>query len=104
VLFTQLCKYDGQGTTLLSVRDFQQIAGRAGRKGFDNIGYVVAQAPAHDIENRRLEARAGGDAKKRRNIVRRKPPERGYKHWDKSTFERLIACSIRSLTVVAASA
>src|SRR5690606_21545644 len=35
VLFTQLCKYDGDKTKILSVRDFQQIAGRAGRRGFD---------------------------------------------------------------------
>src|SRR5690606_37507134 len=35
VLFTQLCKFDGRKTTILSVRDFKQIAGRAGRKGFD---------------------------------------------------------------------
>ena len=40
VLFTQLCKYDGTGTKILSVRDFKQIAGRAGRRGFDDIGYV----------------------------------------------------------------
>ena len=36
VLFTRLCKYDGEKTAILSVREFQQIAGRAGRKGFDD--------------------------------------------------------------------
>ena len=61
VLFTQLCKFDGEKTAILSVRDFQQIAGRAGRKGFDDRGFVVAQAPEHVIENLRLEAKAGGD-------------------------------------------
>src|SRR5438552_6623256 len=54
VLFTKLCKYDGQKTTILSARDFHQIGGRAGRKGFDDRGWAVAQAPAHAIENRRL--------------------------------------------------
>ena len=54
VLFTRLCKFDGQKTAHLSARDFHQIAGRAGRKGFDDRGYVVAQAPEHVIENIRL--------------------------------------------------
>ena len=91
VLFTKLCKYDGEKTGLLSVRDFQQIAGRAGRKGFDNEGDVVAQAPEHVIENLRLEAKAGSDPVKKKRIVRKKPPEKGYVPWDKVVFERLIA-------------
>ncbi len=90
VLFTRLCKFDGQNTAILSVRDFQQIAGRAGRRGFDVQGYVVAQAPEHVIENKKLEAKANGDPVKRKRIVRRKPPERGYVHWDKATFDRLV--------------
>ncbi len=60
VLFTQLCKYDGQKTAVLTARDFHQIAGRAGRKGFDTQGYVLAQAPEHAIENLRMELKAGG--------------------------------------------
>lgn len=90
VLFTKLCKYDGQKTAVLSVRDFKQIAGRAGRKGFDDKGLVWAQAPEHVIENKKLEAKAAGDAKKLRKLVRKKPPERGYAPWDQQTFERLI--------------
>ena len=90
VLFTKLCKFDGEKTTILSVRDFQQISGRAGRKGFDDEGSVVAQAPEHVIENLRLEAKAGSDAAKKRKIVRKKPPDWGYVHWDKSTFDRLV--------------
>ncbi len=90
VLFTRLCKYDGQGTRILSVRDFKQICGRAGRRGFDERGYVVVQAPEHVIENRKLEAKAADNAKKRRKIVKRRPPEKGYVAWDEGTFQRLM--------------
>lgn len=91
VLFTQLCKYDGEKTAILSVRDFHQIAGRAGRKGFDDKGFVVAQAPAHVIENLRMEAKAKADPKKAKKLVRAKPPERGFVMWSRDTFEKLIA-------------
>ncbi len=91
VLFTKLCKYDGENTAILSVRDFKQIGGRAGRKGFDIQGYVVCQAPAHVIENKRLEAKSVGSDGKKKKFVRRGPPERGYVPWDRSTFERLIS-------------
>jgi superfamily II RNA helicase len=90
VLFTKLCKFDGEKTAILTVRDFQQIAGRAGRKGFDDRGTVVAQAPEHVVENLRLEAKAGSDPAKRRKLVRKKPPDKGYVHWDAKTFERLV--------------
>jgi energy-coupling factor transporter ATP-binding protein EcfA2 len=88
VLFTQLCKFDGESVDILSVRDFKQIAGRAGRKGFDDQGFVVAQAPAWVIENKRLAAQL--ESGKKKKVVRKKPPTRGYKHWDEETFERLI--------------
>ena len=91
VLFTKLCKFDGEKTAILKVRDFQQISGRAGRKGFDTEGSVVAQAPEHVIENLRLEAKAGTDQAKKRKIVKKKPPDWGYVHWDKATFEKLMA-------------
>jgi superfamily II RNA helicase len=90
VLFTKLCKFDGEKTSLVSVRDFHQIAGRAGRKGFDDRGSVVAQAPEHVIENLRLEAKAGSDPVKRKRIVRKKPPDWGYVHYDRATFDRLV--------------
>ncbi|HEV8199013.1 MAG TPA: DUF3516 domain-containing protein [Candidatus Polarisedimenticolia bacterium] len=86
VLFSRLCKYDGQKTAVLSARDFHQIAGRAGRKGFDDRGFVVAQAPEHAIENLRLHEKAK-DGKK---FVRRKPPEHNFANWDHATFTRLI--------------
>ena len=98
VLFTKLCKFDGENTKILSVRDFQQISGRAGRKGFDDKGSVVAQAPEHVIENLKLEAKFGGaDAAKKKKFVRKKPPEFGYVHWDKSTFDRLVTSNSEPL-------
>ncbi|PRP92809.1 ski2-like helicase [Enhygromyxa salina] len=93
VLFTKLCKYDGESTKILAVRDFKQISGRAGRKGFDERGWVIAQAPEHVIENLKLEAKARSASKpgkKPKKFVRKKPPERGYVHWDEDTFKRLV--------------
>jgi superfamily II RNA helicase len=86
VLFTQLCKFDGEKTAILGVRDFLQIAGRAGRKGFDERGFVVAQAPAHVVENRRLAAKQAAGKK----VVMQKPPQKGFVHWDRGTFDRLV--------------
>ena len=91
VLFTQLCKFSGEKTAILSARDFHQVSGRAGRKGFDDVGWVVAQAPAHAIENLLLEQKA-------KKFVRRKPPERGFVNWDRQTFARLIAAPPERLT------
>jgi len=95
VLFTQLCKFSGQKTGILSARDFHQISGRAGRKGFDDVGWVVAQAPAHAIENLLLEQKQAGGGKK---FVKRKPPERNFVNWDEKTFARLIAAPPERLT------
>jgi superfamily II RNA helicase len=91
VLFTRLCKFDGEKTAILTVRDFQQISGRAGRKGFDEQGSVVAQAPEHVVENLRMEAKATGDPRKMKKLVKKKPPNKGYVHWDRSTFDRLVS-------------
>src|SRR3954454_9971388 len=88
VLFTALTKYDGVRSRGLKAREFHQIAGRAGRAGYDVVGTVVAQAPEHEVENARLLARAGDDVKKRRRIVRKKAPE-GFVNWSDKTFERL---------------
>ncbi len=90
VLFTALSKYDGSTTRLLQAREFHQIAGRAGRAGFDATGTVVVQAPEHAIANERALAKAGDDPKKRRKVVRKKPPP-GMVSWGRPTFERLVA-------------
>jgi superfamily II RNA helicase len=95
VLFTKLCKFDGQKTGILSARDFHQIGGRAGRKGFDDVGWVVAQAPEHVVENLKLEEKSARDGKK---VVKRKPPEKNFVNWDKQTFARLIAAPPEPLT------
>jgi superfamily II RNA helicase len=89
VMLTSLCKFDGSSTRILSVRDFRQICGRAGRRGFDDQGYVVAQAPEHVIDNLKLEAKAAANPKKK-NFVKRKPPEKGFVAWDEATFRRLL--------------
>ena len=95
VLFTQLCKYSGDKTAILTARDFHQIAGRAGRKGFDDVGYVVAQAPEHVIENLKLEAKSRQTGKK---FQKRKPPEHGYVPFDENTYKRLIDAQPEPLT------
>ncbi|MEU4893155.1 DUF3516 domain-containing protein [Streptomyces sp. NPDC044780] len=97
VLFTALTKYDGQRVRTLRAREFHQIAGRAGRAGFDTAGFVVAQAPEHVIENEKALAKAGDDPKKRRKVVRKKAPE-GFVNWGQNTFEKLIASEPEPLT------
>src|ERR1039458_6878393 len=87
VVFTQLWKYDGKKSAVLSVRDFRQVAGRAGRKGYDDKGYVIVQAPEHVIANKRAEEKASREGKQKR-LVKQRPPE-GNVSWDIRTFERL---------------
>lgn len=95
VLFTRLCKYDGEKTGILSARDFHQIAGRAGRKGFDDLGWVVAQAPEHHVENLKLAQKKAKDGRK---FVKRKPPDRNFVNWEKATFTRLVGALPERLT------
>ena len=97
VVFTQLWKYDGQKAAVLAVRDFRQISGRAGRRGFDERGYVVVQAPEHVIANKRAEEKAAGDPKKLRKLVRERAPE-GFVSWDRKTFERLQSAAPEGLS------
>ncbi len=93
VVFTQLCKYDGEKTKILTVRDFKQICGRAGRRGFDDIGYVIAQAPAHEIENIVAKAKVAEKAAKGKKVKsqpKKSPPEFGYVAWKEETYRKLI--------------
>lgn len=89
VLFTALTKFDGRRSRVLRAREFHQISGRAGRPGFDTVGYVVAQAPEHEVENTRLVAKFAGDPKKLRSVRRKKPPE-GFVNYTESTLNKLV--------------
>lgn len=97
VVFTSLVKFDGAKERHLTAREFHQIAGRAGRAGFDTHGYVVVQAPEHVIENAAALAKAGDDERKKRKITRKKAPE-GRVNWTDKTFERLVAAPPETLT------
>jgi len=90
VLFTGLAKFDGTRQRILRSREFLQIAGRAGRPGFDTAGYVVVQAPEHVIDNAKALAKVGDDPKKQRSVRRKKPPD-GEVVWSEETFEKLVA-------------
>ncbi|MBB3049013.1 superfamily II RNA helicase [Prauserella isguenensis] len=97
VVLSALTKFDGTRQRHLKAREFHQIAGRAGRAGYDTDGYVVVQAPDHVIENAKALEKAGDDAKKKRKITRKKAPE-GFVNWTETTFEKLIAAEPEPLT------
>jgi hypothetical protein len=97
VLLTSLTKYDGRKQRVLRAREFHQIAGRAGRAGFDTIGYVVVQAPEHVVLNAKALAKAGEDPKKRRKVVHKKPQE-GTLTYSEATYDRLVAAAPEPLT------
>ncbi|HUF33432.1 MAG TPA: DUF3516 domain-containing protein [Acidimicrobiales bacterium] len=98
VLMTQLCKYDGTSSRLLSAREFHQIAGRAGRAGYDTSGTVWVQAPEHVVANEVAVAKAADDPKKKKKLVRKKPPERGFVSWSDDTFEKIVSAPPERLT------
>ena len=89
VVLTGLTKFDGVKQRRLRSREFHQIAGRAGRSGFDTEGVVIAEAPEHEIENYKAELKAMGDPKKMKRLKKKKPPE-GFVTWNEATFTRLI--------------
>ncbi|MGD1012278.1 MAG: DUF3516 domain-containing protein [Acidimicrobiales bacterium] len=90
VVLSGLAKYDGSISRLLSAREFHQIAGRAGRAGYDTSGLVVVQAPEHVIENEQAAKKVAGDPRRTRKLVKSKPP-RGFVAWDEAVFDRLVA-------------
>ncbi len=97
VLLSALTKFDGTRMRQLSAREFHQIAGRAGRAGYDTAGTVVVQAPEHETENLKALAKIGDDPKKRRKFIRKKAPE-GFVSWGEPSFEKLIAAEPEKLT------
>ena len=97
VLLTGLSKFDGTRMRQLTAREFHQIAGRAGRAGFDTAGTVVVEAPEHEIENAAALRKAGDDPKKLKKVVRKKPAA-GYVTWGQGSFDRLIAAEPEPLT------
>ena len=96
VLLTGLTKFDGRRMRRLRSREFHQIAGRAGRSGFDTEGIVLAEAPEFEIENEKARLKAGDDPKKLRKIKKKKPPE-GFVTWNEGTFSRLIEAAPEAL-------
>ena len=97
VLMTALTKFDGSRVRVFTVREFRQLAGRAGRPGFDPDGHVWVQAPDHVIDNNRALAKAGDDPKARRKATKAKAPE-GFVHYDEATMQRLMTAQPEPLT------
>lgn len=96
VVLTALTKFDGTKMRKLRAREFHQIAGRAGRMGFDTEGLVIAEAPEFEIENAKALAKAGNDPKKLKKIKRKKAPE-GFVTWNENTFDKLIDAAPETL-------
>ena len=90
VVIRQLYKFDGEKTALLTAREFHQIAGRAGRRGFDDRGRVVVQAPQWTIENKRIDQKVAKNPALKKKLVKKRPPPRAVP-WDERAFERLVA-------------
>lgn len=96
VMLASLSKFDGRRSRLLRSREVHQLAGRAGRPGFDTVGYVVAQAPEHEVENARIAEKFADDAKKLKSVRRKKPPE-GFVNYTEASFTKLIDSQPESL-------
>ncbi|MCG7308569.1 RNA helicase [Brachybacterium sp. ACRRE] len=98
VLLTGLAKFDGKRMRLLNAREFHQIAGRAGRAGYDTVGHVVVQAPEWAVEFAKEQARvkareeagkAPNSAKKRKKEPKPRIPD-GAINWTEQNMTKLI--------------
>ena len=97
VLMTGLAKFDGQRQRILKSREFHQIAGRAGRAGYDTEGTVVVEAPEHEIENAKERRRIGDDPKRLKKL-KTKSAREGEVSWSEKTFARLTEAEPEQLT------
>ena len=97
VLMTGLAKFDGQRQRILKSREFHQIAGRAGRAGYDTEGTVVVEAPEHEIENAKERRRIGDDPKRLKKL-KKKSAREGEVSWSEKTFARLTEAEPEQLT------
>lgn len=97
VLMTGLAKFDGQRQRILKSREFHQIAGRAGRAGYDTEGTVVVEAPEHEIENAKARRRAGDDPARLKKL-KKKSARTGEVSWSEKTYLRLIDAEPEQLT------
>ncbi len=85
VLMTGLAKYDGQRQRILKSREFHQIAGRAGRAGYDTEGTVIVEAPEHEIENAKARRRLSNDPARLKKL-KKKSAREGDVTWSEKTF------------------
>ena len=76
VLFTQLCKFDGEKTAHPhACATSSRSPGAPGARASTTAASVVAQAPEHVIENLKLAAEGRPRA---RRWCSKKPPQKGY--------------------------
>ena len=61
VVFAALRKFDGVGFSSLKVREYQQMAGRAGRQGIDDQGLVISIVDDHRVIPKDIDRLIGND-------------------------------------------
>ena len=55
IIFMSIRKFDGEEVRELTSQEIKQVAGRAGRKGIYDIGYVAGVSDTYNIISRKLE-------------------------------------------------